>query len=162
CAAVGGLIAALFVRPGPNQAAAPPFRWSYAGAILRDRPVLLANLGYLGHMWELYAMWAWIAAYAHSSAVAFAAIAAGGPGSLIAGKLADRTGRTTVTIASMALSGACALSMGCFYASPWLVAVAIVWGFAIVADSAQFSACVTELCDREYLGTALTLQTSLG
>ncbi len=161
-AATGGLIAALFVRQGPNRAPAPPFRWAYAGKILRDRPVLLANLGYLGHMWELYAMWSWIAGYVQSSAVAFAAIAAGGPGSLVAGKLADRFGRSTVTIASMAISGACAALIGFFYHSPALAAIAVVWGFAIVADSAQFSACVTELCDREYLGTALTLQTSLG
>lgn len=161
-AAAGGLIAALFVRQGPNQAPAPPFRWSYAGKILRDRPVLLANLGYLGHMWELYAMWSWIAAYTASSAVAFASIAAGGPGSLIAGKLADRMGRTTITIASMAISGACAGLIGFAYHSPMLAAIAVIWGFAVVADSAQFSACVTELCEREYLGTALTLQTSLG
>jgi MFS family permease len=163
-AAAGGIIAGLFVRQGPYQSAAPPFRWSYAGAILRDRPVLLANLGYLGHMWELYAMWAWIAAYVQSSAIAFLAIAAGGPGSLLAGKLADRVGRTTVTIASMAVSGACALAIGFFYHSgeAALAVVAIFWGFAVVADSAQFSACVSELCEREYLGTALTLQTSLG
>jgi MFS family permease len=163
-AAAGGLIAGLFVRQGPYQSAAPPFRWSYAGAILRDRPVLLANLGYLGHMWELYAMWAWIAAYVQSSAIAFLAIAAGGPGSLLAGKLADRVGRTTVTIASMAVSGACALAIGFFYhaGAAALAVVAIIWGFAVVADSAQFSACVSELCEREYLGTALTLQTSLG
>jgi MFS family permease len=161
-AALGGLVAAAFVRQGPYQSPAPPFRWAYAGQILRDRPVLLANLGYLGHMWELYAMWAWIALFAHSSLIAFFAIAAGGPGSLIAGHLADKIGRTTVTVASMAVSAACALCIGFFYSSPLLAAVAIVWGFAIVADSAQFSACVTELCAREYLGTALTLQTSLG
>jgi MFS family permease len=161
-AALGGLIAGAFVRQGPHRSPAPPFRWAYAGSILRDRPVRLANLGYLGHMWELYAMWAWIAAYAHSSWIAFFAIAAGGPGSLIAGKLADRIGRTSITIASMAVSALCALSIGFFYATPALAAVAIIWGFAIVADSAQFSACVTELCEREYLGTAVTLQTSLG
>jgi MFS family permease len=159
----------VFVREGPNrssllQGGAPPFRWRYAAAILRDRPVLLANLGYLGHMWELYAMWAWIAAYLSNSAVAFAAIAAGAPGCVIGGKLADRFGRTTITIASMAISGACAAAIGLFYHSGGgaLAAVAIIWGFAIVADSAQFSACVTELGACEYLGTALTLQTSLG
>jgi MFS family permease len=178
-AAVGGLIAGLFVREGPYRASAPPFRWSYAGAILRHRPVLLANLGYLGHMWELYAMWAWISAYlaaaylqgrsspssaAVAAFAAFTAIAAGAPGSVLAGKLADSFGRTTITIASMAISGTCALGIGFFYHAGLtaLTAVAIVWGFAIVADSAQFSACITELGAREYVGTALTLQTSLG
>jgi MFS family permease len=176
-AVVGGLIAGLFVREGPYRTKAPPFRWSYASSILRDRPVLLANLGYLGHMWELYAMWAWIAAYLLAAARsaqditgifapfgAFVAIAAGAPGCVLAGKLADRIGRTRVTIASMAVSGTCALAIGFFYHAG-LVAVAlvaIVWGFAIVADSAQFSACITELSPREYVGTALTLQTSLG
>ncbi len=161
-AAGGGLIAALFVRMGPNQTPARRFKWSYAGKILQDPPVLLANLGYLGHMWELYAMWSWIAGYVASSSVAFLAIAAGGPGSLVAGKLADRIGRTTVTIASMGVSGACAALIGIVYHSPFLSVIAIIWGFAIVADSAQFSACVTELCDGEHLGTALTLQTCLG
>jgi MFS family permease len=173
-AALGGAIAGLFVREGPYGVKAPPFHWSYAGEILRDRPVLLANLGYLGHMWELYAMWAWIAAYLQSanahgsmalgSMAAFAAIAAGAPGSVLAGKLADRFGRTLITIASMAISGTCALAIGFFYHAGFaaLAAVAIVWGFAIVADSAQFSACITELGAREYVGTALTLQTSLG
>jgi MFS family permease len=95
---------------------------------------------------------------------AFAAIAAGAPGSVLAGKLADRFGRTLITIASMAISGTCALAIGFFYHAGFaaLAAVAIVWGFAIVADSAQFSACITELGAREYVGTALTLQTSLG
>jgi MFS family permease len=176
-AAVGGLIAGLFVREGPYRVNAPPFRWSYAGSILRDRPVLLANLGYLGHMWELYAMWAWIAAYFLAAArnafeisavfapfAAFAAIGAGAPGCVLAGKLADRLGRTTITIASMAVSGTCALAIGFFYHAGLgaLTLVAVVWGFAIVADSAQFSACITELSAREYVGTALTLQTSLG
>ena len=84
------------------------------------------------------------------------------PGSVVAGKLADRVGRTTITIWSMAISGTCALLIGfAYHSSPAVLAViAIVWGFAIVADSAQFSACVTELESREHVGTALTLQTS--
>ncbi len=91
-------------------------------------------------------------------------IGARGVGSVVAGRVADRIGRTTVAIASLVVSGACAVCVGLLFGgSPVLVAaVAVVWGFAVVADSAQFSACISELCDSAYVGTALTLQTSLG
>jgi len=93
-----------------------------------------------------------------------AVIGVGGVGSVLAGVWADRFGRTTITIISLAISGACALTVGWLFGqSPVvLLVVCLVWGFAIVADSAQFSACVSELCPPQLTGTALTLQTSLG
>jgi MFS family permease len=164
---------------GPNRTTSPPFDPHAVLRAWRDVPLRLANLGYLGHMWELYAMWAWIGVFAAASfattmtpeaaslsakLTAFATIAAGGIGSIAAGLLADRLGRTTITIAAMAVSGTCAATIGfLFGGSPAaLVALCIVWGITIVADSAQFSASVAELADRARVGTMLTVQTALG
>lgn len=168
-----------FAGIGPNRAPAPRFDPHAALSAWRDVPLRLANLGYLGHMWELYAMWAWIGVFFAASfaqvmpadvaptaakLAAFVTIAAGAIGSVAAGLLADRLGRTTLTIAAMAVSGFCAATIGFLFGGPpaWLVALGVIWGISIVADSAQFSASIAELADRERVGTMLTVQTALG
>jgi MFS family permease len=145
------------------------------GAIIRNKPVMLANLGYFGHMWELYAMWGWIYAYSTSaiqtglplsnvSILVFAVIAFGAPGCVIAGLLSDKIGRCYTTSLMLTLSGFSALMIGCFFTGPsWLfVMIALIWGFSVVADSAQFSASVSELSDQNFVGSALTFQMAIG
>jgi MFS family permease len=174
------LITGRFVREGPYRSASPRFDRRQIGLTLRDRGFMLANLGYLGHMWELYAMWTWIAAFLSASfalsgidphwasfaasLATFSVIGVGCLSSIVAGILADRVGRTTITIVSLAVSGTCAFFIGQFFGgNPLLLTlIALVWGFAVVADSAQFSACISELADKQFIGTALTLQTSMG
>jgi sugar phosphate permease len=173
------LSAAIFafaVREGPFHAPSARFEPRAILLVLRDRGVVLATAGYLGHMWELYAMWSSIGAFwlvmatrydmapAAAAGLAFLTIGAGALGCVVAGSVADRVGRPIVTIAAMAVSGACALAIGpaMSVSVAWVAFVAMVWGISIVADSAQFSAAVTELAPVQYVGTAITLQTCLG
>jgi MFS family permease len=176
-ALAGGGIVAAAVADGPHVAASAPFDVHAIRHVLQHRGVRLATLGYLGHMWELYAMWTWIAAFAGAwlsaripdpgggaSLVAFLAIASGAIGCVIAGVWADRWGKAQVAGAAMLLSGACAAAAGLGFGAPTplLLLLATVWGFAVVADSAQFSALVAEHSPRTHVGTALTLQTCAG
>ncbi|SES13242.1 Sugar phosphate permease [Tranquillimonas rosea] len=173
--------AALFlgaVREGPFAFGRAVFDPRQALRVLADRPVLLANIGYFGHMWELYAMWAWMLAFGtaiaeagvapvpfgSASMLSFVAVASGVAGCILGGALSDRIGRCLTTAGLMAVSASCAVLIGFAFDGPsWLLgAIAVVWGISIVGDSAQFSAAVTELADTRFVGTAVTVQMGLG
>ena len=170
--AAGGAVVFLGVPEGPYSFPSARFDPRQAGLVLRNRGVRLASLGYFGHMWELYAMWAWflvffaaVAADGRAAAYAtFAVIGVGAVGCWIGGVLGDRWGRPETTAAMMAVSAACALAIGLVADAPAevVLALGLVWGFAVVADSAQFSTLVTELAEQAYVGTALGLQMAVG
>jgi MFS family permease len=184
-ASAGALLAAALVwlgyRDGPYPFPPRPFSWGLVGEVAGQRRWRLASGGYFGHMIELYAAWTWLPAFvaasvaardpaagargaAVASAVSFAALAVGGLGCVWGGVAADRRGREWLVTLAMAVSGACALGIGLLFgASLWLlVPVALAWGFFVIADSAQFSVLITESVPPHAVGTALTLQTSLG
>jgi MFS family permease len=166
------------VAIGPNLGAAPRFDPKVALKAYTRPALRLANFGYLGHMWELYAMWAWLVLFLQASfavhleepalwsrLATFVVIGVGGAaGAVLGGVIADRIGRTALTIGAMAASGTCAIVIGfLFGAAPWLVfSFAFLWGVVVVADSAQFSASIAELSEPGTVGTMLTMQTSVG
>jgi predicted MFS family arabinose efflux permease len=178
------LIAALVISPvpsGPDAVASPPLDIGAAArSLLRERPLRLVTLGYLGHMWELYALWTWVATFfiasrsvvrgvpptvTESGVIAFLAIGVAGlAGSVVAGRLADRIGRTATTTGAMLLSAGCCLVSPIVFgaATPVLIVVLLVWGATVIADSAQFSAAATELAEPRYAGSVLALQLALG
>ncbi len=174
--AVASAVIMWFVTDGPYEVPPRSFSIDHVRKVIANRGFRLSTSGYLGHMWELYAMWTWVGAYIASSAASsgspetnaplltFFAIAIGGPSAWYAGRLADRAGRTLAAGGALLISGvAGAVTPFVFGRSIWLlVALLAVWGGTVVADSAQFSAMVTETVPDEMRGTALTLQTALG
>lgn len=169
---LAGAVVALMVSEGPFPFPRAIFDPHQVRRTFANRGVRLASLGYFGHMWELYAAWAWIHIFfaelagsaSTGATIAFVAVGIGALGCYIGGRLGDSWGRTRTAALAMGISGACALVIGSLGSAPlWIaVAVALVWGLSVVADSAQFSTMVTELADQAYVGTALTLQLALG
>lgn len=163
----------------PGAGSKNVFSFKLIKRVIQNKPVMLANYGYFGHMWELYAMWTWLpfflsASFLHYSPeispwlspfFSFIAIGvAGAIGCILGGYWADRIGRGRLTIIALSVSGLCSLGIGfTFGQSPWIpILISVIWGIFVIADSAQFSAAVSEFSEVEYVGTALTFQMCIG
>jgi len=169
---VGGVVAEGLGSDGPYATKAVPFDPDKLGAVIKNREFRLASLGYFGHMWELYAMWAWIATFygdvfvsqRSASIAAFATIGVGAFGCVYVGSLSDRKQRSSAAELAMRWSALASVVIGFLVGAPavLVVAIGLIWGFWVVADSAQFSTIVTEVVEPESVGTALTLQLAIG
>lgn len=176
--ALGGLLVLAVRGSGPYPFPRSTFRLRSALRAIRSRPVMLANIGYAGHMWELYAMWAWIGTFLaglsgfsggpdgsrRAALAAFVCISTGAVGCLAGGWISDRFGRAQAALISLALSGTAAVVLAFAHdvGTPVVVLISAFWGFWVIADSAQFSAMVTESADPRYVGSAVSLQLALG
>jgi len=183
CSSVLALLSAIIVtfmlEDAPVTSQKTPFSFKLIKKVMMNKPVMLANYGYFGHMWELYAMWTWLPGFLTASFIinssetphwfialsSFMSIGiAGGIGCVVGGLISDKIGRANLTIISMVISAICSIVIGfTFGQSIWLtLIISMIWGMSVISDSAQFSAAVSEIAEVEYVGTALTFQMCIG
>jgi MFS family permease len=175
-AAAGGLLMYALVPDGPYLKAGARFDPSSLATIFKAQGFRASAFGYFGHMWELYAFWAFVpvllAAHAgraaqappNASVLTFAIIAAGAIGCVVGGLLSLRLGSARVAFLQLAASGLCCLVCPLlFHAGPIVfVGFLLLWGVVVAGDSPQFSTLNAHYAPADKVGSALTIGNSIG
>lgn len=172
--AIGGLTIYLMIPDGPFRQPASKIELSKTFNIFKNKPFKSYTFGYIGHMWELYAFWAFVpiilerTTREHRSLDiplwSFIIIAIGSLACIIGGHLSERFGSRRIAIIALFSSGICCLIfpfIGSCHLNVLLVFL-LIWGMAVIADSPLFSALVAQNAPQEFRGTALTIATCLG
>ena len=177
-AVVGSFVVFFFLIEGPHISKGAKFKFSNLIKAWSKKSVRLTNYAYFGHQWEIYAFWVWIPVYLTSvfnnvhptedptaiiSLVTFLIFVAGAIGNVIGGRIADKIGKRKFNIIMLVISGSSSILIGLFSMNLLFSTIlAFIWGFTIVPDSAQYSALISEFTDQQLVGTALTMQTTIG
>jgi len=172
---IGGISMYLLVKDGPYIHSGTKFDQRALIKIFKYKKLRSSALGYFGHMWELYTLWALVPIillyYVKLNTVelnisfwSFIVIASGSVGCIIGGVISKKIGSARVAYSQLALSGFCCLiSPVMFYTTTTIfLAYLVFWGIVVVGDSPQYSAIIALAAPKELVGSALTIVNSIG
>ena len=172
----GGLMMAVMIPDGPYLAGGSRFDPRAVLTLFQHRKLRAAALGYFGHMWELYTLWAFVPIFLSAylinqtelslnvSVWSFGVIGGGSIGCIVGGWMSRRMGSAAVASFLLAVSGLCCLLMPFLFSAPPMVflTLILIWGIAVVGDSPQFSTIVARSAPPDRVGSALTLVNCIG
>ena len=176
-ALLGGLIIYIFVPDGPYRKTSTNFNFTAIFSVFRDKAFSSAALGYFGHMWELYAFWAFVPIILANylarhqitdtsiPLVSFCIIGVGSIGCLITGALSQHKSPSHLAYTSLFISGMCCILFPIIYGIPStsiFIGFMMIWGLTVVSDSPMFSTLVAQNAPDNIQGTALTIVNCIG
>lgn len=174
---IGGLLMFMLVPDGPHRKPGNKLEIAASFAVFRNQKFRSAAFGYFGHMWELYAFWAFVPIILKTYSInhpeatfnvpllSFLIIGIGGFACVIVGYLAQSLGTKRIAFMALLLSCICCLISPLMFFTPsqsFFIAFLLFWGMVVIADSPLFSTLVAQNASAEIKGTALTIVNCIG